>query len=265
MGIITLLTDFGHDNWFVGTMKGVIKSVSSTADIVDICHEVPKHSVPEAAFMLRNACPYFPLGTVHCAVVDPGVGGERAAIIVETDRYRFVAPDNGLVSYALEGQTVKRVVRIEEEGYLLTPVSRTFHGRDVFAPVAAHLDAGIAPDRFGPEVERFVTLARSTPSKLSEAEAVGHVLHVDPFGNLITDLHETFLAELLGGARGRYFRLRVRDHEVRRLVGSYAEGRPGELVALVGSSGYLEIAVNRGSARDTVGIEEGGEFILKVL
>jgi S-adenosylmethionine hydrolase len=265
MGIITLLTDFGHDNWFVGTMKGVIKSVSPTAEIVDICHEVAGHAVAQAAFVLRNACPYFPPGTVHCAVVDPGVGSERAAIIVETDRARFVAPDNGVLSAALEDQAIKRIVRIEEERYMLTPVSRTFHARDVFAPVAAHLDAGVKPDKFGARVEDFVRLARSTPRKLSDAEAVGHILHVDRFGNLITDLHETFLAELLAGARGRYFRLQVRDHEVRRLVGTYAEGRPGELVALVGSSGYLEIAVNRGSARDTVDIHEGGEFILKVL
>ena len=265
MGTITLLTDFGHDNWFVGTMKGVILSISPSAGIVDICHHVPRHSLGEAAFVLRNAAPYFPAGTVHCVVVDPGVGTERAAIIVETDRFRFVAPDNGVVSYALEGQEVKRVVRIEDERYMLTPVSRTFHGRDVFAPVAAHLDAGVEPTEFGPETGSFVKLPRSAPSRLSESEVAGHVLHVDRFGNLITDLHETFLTELMAGARGRYFRLLVRDHEVRRLVGSYAEGRTGELVALVGSSGYLEIAVNQGSACQTVDIQEGGEYILKVL
>ena len=265
MGIITLLTDFGHDNWFVATMKGVIKTISPSADIVDICHDIPSHSVTGAAFVLRNACPYFPAGTVHCAVVDPGVGSERAALVVETDRYRFVAPDNGLVSYALEGQEPRRVVRIEDEGYMLSPVSRTFHGRDVFAPAAAHLDAGVAVTALGPAAETFVQLTRSTPRRLSDAEVVGHVLHVDRFGNLITDLHETFVTELLAAAPGQYFRLLVRDHEVRRLVGSYAEGRSGELVALIGSSGYLEIAVNRGSARETVDIQEGGEFILKVL
>ncbi len=265
MGLITLLTDFGHDNWFVGTMKGVIKSVSPAAEIVDICHEFPRHAITEAAFALRNACPYFPPSTVHCVVVDPGVGSGRAAIVVETDRYRFVAPDNGVISCALEGQEVRQVVRIEDERYMLAPVSRTFHGRDVFAPVAAYLDAGVKPAEFGPAVETFVQLPRSTPSKLSDAEAVGHILHVDRFGNLITDLDETFIAELLAGSKRRYFRLLVRDHEVRRLVSSYAEGRPGELVALIGSSGYLEISVNRGSARDIVDIQEGGEFILKVL
>ena len=265
MGIITLLTDFGHDNWFVGTMKGVIKTISPTADVVDVCHEVPRHDITAAAFMLRNACPHFPDNTVHCVVVDPGVGGERAAIAIETDRFRFVAPDNGVISYALEGQEVRRAVRIEDERYMRTPVSRTFHGRDVFAPAAAHLDAGVNITKLGPEMERFVELPRSTPSKLSEAEVVGHILHVDRFGNLITDLHETFANELLAKARGQYFRLQVRDHEVHRLVGAYAEGRPGELVALIGSSGYLEIVINRGSARDTVDIGEGGEFILKVL
>jgi S-adenosylmethionine hydrolase len=265
MGVITLLTDFGHDNWFVGTMKGVIKSVSPGADIVDICHEVTRHAVTEAAFMLQNASEYFPPGTVHCVVVDPGVGSERAAIVVETDRYRFVAPDNGVISYAVEGREIGQVVRIEDERFLLAPVSRTFEGRDVFAPVAAYLDAGVAPGEFGPTVEGFVRLQRSTPGKLGAAEAVGHILHVDRFGNLITDLHESFLVELLAGSRQQYFRLQVRDHEVRRLVDAYTEGRPGELVALIGSSGYLEISVNQGSARDTVGIEEGGEFILKVL
>ena len=157
------------------------------------------------------------------------------------------------------------MVRIEDERFLLAPVSRTFHGRDVFAPVAAYLDAGVAPGEFGPTVERFVLLQRSTPGKLGDAEAVGHILHVDRFGNLITDLHESFLAELLAGSRQQYFRLQVRDHEVRRLVEAYTEGRPGELVALIGSSGYLEISIIQGSAHDIVGIQEGGEFILKVL
>jgi len=271
MGIITLLTDFGHDNWFAGTMKGVIKSISPSADVVDICHEVKRHAVMEAAFMLRNAVGYFAAGTVHCVVVDPDVGSERAAIVVETDRYRFVAPDNGVIGYALEGQEVRQVVRIENERYMLAPVSRTFHGRDVFAPVAAYLDAGVAPAEFGPVVgtdgggPSFVQLARSAPSRLSPSEALGHVLHVDRFGNLVTDLHESFLDELIAGAAHGYFRLQVRDHEVQRFVGSYAEGRPGELIALVGSSGYLEIAVNRGSAREAIDIDEGGEFILKVL
>jgi S-adenosylmethionine hydrolase len=265
MGVITLLTDFGHDNWFVGTMKGVIKSISPSADVVDVCHEIKRHSIAEAAFMLRNAAPYFPAGTVHCVVVDPGVGSGRAAIVVETDRFRFVAPDNGVIDYALDGQEVRQVVRIEDERYLLAPVSRTFHGRDVFAPVAAYLDAGVAPTEFGPVVDEFVRLDRSVPSRLSASEALGHVLHVDRFGNLITDLHESFLAELFTGSRQEFFRLKVRDHEVRRLVGSYAEGRPGELIALVGSSGYLEISINQGSARDALDIDQGGEFILKVL
>ncbi len=265
MGVITLLTDFGHDNWFVGAMKGVIASISPTAAVVDICHEVARHSITEAAFILRNACPYFPPGTVHCVVVDPGVGSDRPAIVVETDRARFVGPDNGVISYALERQEVTHAIRIEDERYLLAPVSRTFHGRDMFAPVAAYLDAGVAPTEFGPAVDSFVRLRRSTPGKLSGSEAVGHIVHVDGFGNLITDLDEPFLAELLAASRQRYFRLQVRDHEVRRLAGSYAEGQPGELIALIGSSGYLELAINQGNARDTLDIEEGGEFILKVL
>ncbi len=265
MGVITLLTDFGRDNWFVGTMKGVIASISPTAAVVDICHEVRRHSITEAAFILRNAGPYFPPGTVHCVVVDPGVGSDRPAIVVETDRARFVAPDNGVISYALEGREVAQAIRIEDERYLLAPVSRTFHGRDVFAPVAAYLDAGVAPTEFGPAVDSFVRLRRSTPGKLSRSEAVGHIVHVDRFGNLITDVDEPFLAEMLTASRQQYFRLQVRNHEVRRLVGSYGEGQPGELIALIGSSGYLELAVNQGNARDTLEIEEGGEFILKVL
>ena len=265
MGVVTLLTDFGHDNWFVGTMKGVIKSISPSADVVDVCHEIVRHSIVEAAFVLRNAAPYFPPGTVHCVVVDPGVGSERAAIVVETDRFRFVAPDNGVIDHAFEGQEVRQVVRIEDERYLLAPVSRTFHGRDVFAPVAAYLDAGVAPAEFGPVVDDYVRLHLSTPTRLGASEALGHILHIDRFGNLITDLRESFLAELVAGSQQQFFRLQVRDHEVRRLVGSYADGRPGELIALVGSSGYLEISINQGSARDALDITEGGEFILKVL
>jgi S-adenosylmethionine hydrolase len=265
MSLITLTTDFGSDNWFVGTMKGVIKNINPDAEIVDITHGVRKYNVHEAAFILCNSYGYYPAGTVHTVVVDPGVGSKRNAIIVRTSRYCFVGPDNGVLSYALAAEEAVAIVKIQNEKYLLAPVSETFHGRDVFAPVSAYLSIGIDPEEFGPRVKEAVSLTPSVPRRISEQEAVGHVVYVDTFGNLITDVTGSLLEELFRSSKARRLRLLIRDQEIVRLCRTYSEGKANELIALIGSSGHLEIAINLGSAADVLEMKEGGKFILKIV
>ncbi len=265
MSIITLTTDFGLDNWFVGTMKGVIKSINPEADVVDIAHGVRKHSISEAAFVLRNSYNYFPPGAIHTVVVDPGVGSKRHAIVVKTRRYHFVAPDNGVLSYAIEGEEVETVVKIENEEYLLAPISETFHGRDVFAPVSAYLSMGVQPEEFGHPLNEITRLTPSVPRRIGDREVVGHILCVDPFGNLISDVTAKLIEELSKLSKASRFRILIRDREVVRICHTYSDGKENELISLIGSSGHLEISINRGRAGDVLGMGEGGKFILKVV
>ncbi len=265
MSIITLTTDFGLDNWLVGTMKGVIKSINPEAEIVDIAHGVRKYSIAEAAFVLRNSYSYFPPGTIHTVVVDPGVGSKRHAIVLKTRRYYFVAPDNGVLSYAVESEEVETVVNIENEEYLLTPISETFHGRDVFAPVSAYLSMGVQAEDFGPSLKEITSLTRSVPRRINDRELVGHVLCVDTFGNLITDVTAKLIEELFNLSKATRFRILIRDREVVRICHTYSDGKENEIISLIGSSGHLEISINQGRAGDVLGMGEGGKFILKVV
>ncbi len=264
MSIITLTTDFGSDNWFVGAMKGVIKSINPDAEIVDISHGVRAHNVSEAAFVLGNCYSYFPPATIHTAVVDPGVGSERQAVIVKSSRYYFVGPDNGVLSYAVDREEIDRMVKIEGEKYMLRPVSATFHGRDVFAPVSAYLSLGVEPDEFGPRLEEIARLKPSVPRRIGDREIEGHVIYVDPFGNLITDITGGEIEEFFKELRSRRIRILVRDREIGRLCRTYSEGKDNELIALIGSSGHLEITMNRGRASDILSMAEGGKFIVRI-
>jgi S-adenosylmethionine hydrolase len=264
VSLITLTTDFGLGCWFVATMKGVIKNINPHAEILDITHNVKPYNVPEAAFVLQNCYAYFPSGTIHTVVVDPGVGSDRHAVIAKSSRYSFVAPDNGVLSYALDREEIETVIKIECEKFLLLSSSNTFHGRDVFAPAAAYLSLGVAPEEFGPVLEQWQRLKPSLPRKLADREVVGHILCVDPFGNLITDVTQSFLHDLCSPSQTSRLRILIRDREIQGLRRTYSEGKQTELVALFGSSGHLEISINRGSAADTLGLKEGGKFILRV-
>jgi len=264
MSVVTLTTDFGLDNWFVGTMKGVIKNINPDVEIVDITHGVRPQNIFEAAFALGNSYTYFPTGTIHTVVVDPGVGSDRHAFILKSSRYYFVAPDNGVLSYAIDREKIEKIVKIQSEKFLLRPISATFHGRDVFAPVSAHLSLGVAPEEFGPPLEKIVRLKPSVPRKLSDREIVGHVICVDPFGNLITDVTQPFLEELFKTSKARRLRILIRDREIDRIRETYAQGKENELIALIGSSGHMEFAINHARACNVIGMSEGGEFILRV-
>ncbi len=248
--IITLTTDFGGSE-YAGAMKGVILSIAPHARVVDITHNIRSFDVRHAAYVVKSVCPYFPRGSIHVVVVDPGVGTARRGIAIETRDYYYVGPDNGVFTFV---EDIKRAVELR-----LKARSRTFHGRDVFAPVAARLARGEAIESFGEQVEEIVRLPIAE-AKLLEDKIRGEVLCVDVFGNVITNIPEQLLARanINYGDRIR-IRLGARKLEVPFLQ-SYGFAREGELLALVGSEGYLEVAVNRGSASAELGVK-GGEKV----
>ncbi len=254
--IVTLTTDFGLADHFVGAMKGVILGLAPRARIVDITHQIAPFAICEAAFVAAEACHWFPPGAVHVVVVDPGVGTSRRPILAEAAGHYFVAPDNGVLSLVL-ARTRHKVRAITAEKYFLRPVSRTFHGRDVFAPVAARLALGVAPARFGKLISDYVRGGFEQPVASGKDQWTGVVLKVDHFGNLITN----FRAEELPSGR---FEMRVGRSRIEAVAGSYAEGKPSQLFAIAGSSGYLEIAANQGSAAGLAGAAAGAEVRLKL-
>ncbi len=241
-------------------MKGVILTVAPDARVVDVTHEVPPQDVLAGGYMLRLAVPYFPPGTIHVAVVDPGVGTRRRALLVETRRAFFLAPDNGIVSIAAKATDVVGIYDVSRSAYRLRPVSRTFHGRDVFASVAAHLAAGVAPARLGRRVRRMVRLRAPAPRRRGR-ELHGQVIWIDRFSNLITNISRSDLAAL-GAFRGREVSVTIHDHEL-RLRDSYAAAPAGRAVALVNSADLLEIAVNRGAAAEVLGAQRGARVIVR--
>jgi len=247
--IVTLTTDFGLSDYFVGTMKGVILGIAPQAEIVDISHELTAYAIPEAGFVIAQAYRYFPRWTIHAIVIDPGVGTSRRPIVAEAAGQLFVAPDNGVLSmiYAQEKHKVRAITAAK---YFLQPVSQTFHGRDVFSPVAAHLAKGVTPSQFGKPIDDYLQLDFHKPVRTGKRTWTGTILKIDRFGNLITNFH---VDELPGGR----FELAVGPQRVTRVVGTFAEGTIGELVLVAGSSGYLEIASNQASAARIAGCGAG--------
>ena len=250
-GVITLMTDFGISDHFVGVMKGVILNINPKVRIVDITHAVPPQDVHGAAFIVNSTYRYFPAGTIHVVVVDPGVGSRRRAIICQTDTAYFVCPDNGVLSYVLGNDTAHRIVALGNTDYWLSEVSNTFHGRDIFAPAAAHLSRGILLSQFGDAVNNVVRLPIQIP-QVAKTAIVGSVIWVDHFGNLITNLTSD-LVESFGMENS--FVIRAGKAEICRLNCSYAESKKGECLAIIGSSGYLEISVNQGNAAQVLGLK----------
>jgi S-adenosylmethionine hydrolase len=257
--IVTLLTDFGTEDYFVGAMKGALLSVNPEARIVDITHEIPPHDIEAAAFNLLAAYETFPVGTVHVAVVDPGVGSARRAIAFEGAGRFFVGPDNGLFGHVYERLKRFRVFHAVEEKFFRESVSTTFHGRDVFAPVAGALTRGTHPSELGPEVMDFVRLPLAAVSRRDDSTLTGTVIHVDRFGNCVTNITPRDL-DVETIARGA--RLLVAGREIRSFRRFFAdEGGSGvEPFAVWGSAGLLEIAVFRDSAARLLGLGRGSEI-----
>lgn len=247
--VVTFTTDFGLHDPFVGIMHGVVLSIHPETRMVDICHAIPSFDVLDAAWTIAQAYRFFPPRTVHVIVVDPGVGTARRPILAETDDYIFVAPDNGVLSL-IEAREPKFTVRhITADRYFLQPVSQTFHGRDIFSPVAAWLSRGVAPAEFGPAISDYARLPLPAVEHVGETSLRGIVLKVDKFGNLITNLGEQEVPALFTAAPPK-LKLLIAGQVITRICRSYAEGEDHEFFAILGSSGYLEVAARQASAAE---------------
>jgi hypothetical protein len=257
--LITLTTDFGTADHFVGAMKGVMLKIAPRVTIVDITHGIAPFDVNEAAFTIAQAWRWFPKGTIHVVVVDPGVGTARRPILVEAEGQRFIGPDNGVFTMIFDRGSYKVRV-IENPKLMLKEVSRTFHGRDVFAPAAAHLARGVAAGRFGKLVRDYVRTSGMNPVETKKNRWAGKVLKVDRFGNLITNFHIDEFPDL----HSRTFELLAGNGIIRRLAQTYSESGEGEVTAIVGSSGFLEISVNQGSAAQRLDCGAGAEVELSI-
>lgn len=254
-GPITLLTDFGLADGYAGVMHGVILGINPAATIVDLTHEVPPQDVRYAAYVLSTAYRYFPAGTIHVVVVDPGVGGPRQAIALRAAGQTFLAPDNGVLSYVL-AKGYAELVRLSQPRYWLANPSRTFHGRDIFAPVAAHLSLGVPLGELGEPFAEPVCLPISQPLRRPDGTWEAHVIHVDRFGNLVTDLcPDAGWLEQIASAK-------VKGRAIATVADTYSDVPSGAPVLLVGSGGYLEVAVRDGDARAELEADVGDPVLL---
>lgn len=258
--IITLLTDFGSQDYFVGAMKGAILSINPAAIIVDITHEIPPHNIRAAAFNLLASYKDFPAGTIHVAVVDPGVGSNRRPIVIECAQQVFVGPDNGIFSWVCEREKHFRAVHLTNQKFFRLSVSNTFHGRDIFAPVAASLSNGVAPEEFGPMIDDLIQLEPLKPRTVDKGVTEASIIHIDRFGNCITNLtRDDFGEDGLSGTR-----LSVKGHEIssRREFFADSGANKGELFCVFGSAGFLEIAAQDYSAATILGVQPDQPVIL---
>jgi S-adenosylmethionine hydrolase len=250
MGIITLLTDFGTQDEYVGLMKGVILSVDPAVTVVDVTHQIDRHDIIQAAFVIQSSYSYFPKGSAHIAVVDPGVGTERGILAVETRGHFFLAPDNGVLSLVMREAPCDAIIRVNNPLYYRSKVSHTFHGRDIFAPVGAHITAGVPLTELGSavDVSQCVFLDGISVRTGAAGELIGRIVSIDRFGNVITNIDAERLDHLLGAAGPDDVQIQVGAHRVSGLSQTYGDAAPNKPLALIGSRGFLEIAVNQGSA-----------------
>ena len=258
--IITLTTDYGTNDHLVGTLKGVILKINPDVTIVDITHNVTAFDLLDGALAVGSAYSYFPPKTVHVVVVDPGVGTERRPLLASAGNQYFIAPDNGVLSVIYEREKENLVVRhANAEHYYLQPVSKTFHGRDIFAPVAAWLTKGWQTASMGDEISDYKRFALPRP-KEADGAVKGVVLRADAFGNLITNFRQEDLPQ--SAANGGSIQLQAGNHSIAKFVETFAQGNNNEPFVYMGSSGYLEIAVNKGNAARTLGLTRGTAVVL---
>ncbi len=254
--IITLTTDFGTDSPYVAQMKGAILSINPDVNLVDISHAVPPQDIRHGAMVLADVTGLFPPGSIHVAVIDPGVGTGREIVYVKMADHHFIAPNNGVLSLVSKKEPPNMQIEITNAQFWRAEVSSTFHGRDIMGPVAAHLSLGIEPAELGEEIEKLNRI--SLPEvHLGENEIRGMIISFDSFGNLITDITSSMLEFALQSGS---IRVQCGTHRVDDLVGTYGEGMPLSLVALIGSSGMLELAVVNGNAAQRLGVEVGEEI-----
>lgn len=256
MGAIALLTDFGTRDGYAGVLHGVILRINPAAVIVDVCHDISAQDVRAAAFVLSTVYRHFPEDTIHLVVVDPGVGSKRRAIAVRTARGTFVSPDNGVLSYVLAREPVLAMVQLTEQRYWRASLSDTFHGRDLFAPVAAFLSLGVELAELGSGLSDAVRFPVPEPRVTAEGYLSGEILHVDRFGNLITNVPADCMPA------GQSLRVQLAGREVLGPQRAYAHAADDELVVLMGSSGYLEVAVRNGDAATALGTGRGAQVLV---
>jgi S-adenosylmethionine hydrolase len=254
--IVTLLTDFGLRDHFVAAMKGVMLGLNPDLQFVDISHLVPQQDIHSGAFLLGQAYSCFPAGTIHLAVVDPGVGTARKVLAATAGGSFFVAPDNGILSYVQKGSEDFHAYEVTAEHYFRKPVSRTFHGRDIFAPVAAWVSRDIPLQQLGSELENPVQLAIPAPARVKEGLIQAAILATDHFGNLITNLTPGHLPEF-DPSKPLPFRVLAGKKEITSCYNTYAEGQPGELFLIEGSTGFVEISMRGASAAASLGLKSG--------
>jgi len=249
---ITLTTDFGQQDPYVGVMKGVIAAINPQAQVIDLSHGVPPQNIMAAGLILQHSIRYFPAGTVHVVVVDPGVGSSRRPILMEFDGSYFIGPDNGVLSVPLERKQPSQIIHLSNPTFQLETISKTFHGRDVFAPVAAHLSLGVPVSDFGEKLDSLVELV--VPNIIRQEQQIsGEIVYVDSFGNLFTNIRER---DLTGLAKDR-LRIVFGATEIGGLAANYASVVAGEFACVFNSWGFLEIAVNKGNARQRTGAKVG--------
>lgn len=249
--LITLTTDFGLDDAFVGVMKGVIAGIDPQARVIDLTHGIPSQDIMAGALSLRHSVTYFPRGTIHVAVIDPGVGSARRPLLIEFSGNYFIGPDNGVLSLAV-GDSPDSVIELANPAYRLQPTSGTFHGRDIFAPAAGHLSRGISPDQFG---EKLLSYRKLALPRIVRAKGVlaGEVIYIDKFGNLFTNLEQHDLTGLTSDALD----IALGDLHIGGIAPNYAGAKTGELIAVFNSWGLLEIAANKNSAANKTGARVG--------
>jgi hypothetical protein len=259
--IISLITDFGTADHYVGTMKGVILNINPEVQLVDVCHLIPAYDIFKAAYALVQSYRFFPSDAIHLVVVDPGVGTARRPLLASTGQYKFVAPDNGVLSLVFEREESIEVRHITADHYFLNSVSNTFHGRDVFAPIAGWLSKGVEVAKFGEQITDYARFSPPKPERVSKSLVKGVILEVDTFGNLVTNLTPEDVSQLFS-ENPPPFRIIINHQEITRLNLAYSMGRPSELFAIVGSSGFIEICTNRGSAAKMLKASRGVEVSL---
>lgn len=254
--IVTLTTDFGQAGGYVGAVKGVLLGIAPQVKIVDITHQISPFNILEGALVLNSFYRFFPRGTIHLVVVDPGVGGKRKGILVRTDDYFFVGPDNGLFSLIYEKERIREIVNLTNSKYFLGKPSSTFHARDIFVSVSAYLSLGVKPEEFGPPAEECFKLKLPQPVK-KKNRLTGEIVYIDNFGNLVTNIEANSIA------KAKRIQIRIKNRKINHLNSFYEQEKKGKFLALIGSSNFLEIAVSQGSAQKLLKAETGDKITIE--
>ncbi|MBI4833050.1 MAG: SAM-dependent chlorinase/fluorinase [Candidatus Lindowbacteria bacterium] len=259
---ITFLTDFGLNDTYVGVMKGIVAGINPAAIVIDLCHEIAPRDINSAAFLLAASYPFFPEGTVHVAVVDPGVGTGRRALCVQAGKYFFIGPDNGVISLACYDAGPPKIFLLENESYFLEKRSKTFHGRDIFSPVAAYLSAGTPIESFGREI-RSMKRIRPSVAIIARHSLQGEIMHIDRFGNIITNIREEDVSSAFGRTNRNRLIVTCGGHRIYGLRQTYGDVEPGLALALFGSYNLMEIAVSSGNAASALDVKLGDDVWVK--